>query len=778
MSKTFQVKVYSATDEYITVWKDIVSAVEFNNELNSAGGQLSVTLARNAGDYGEGTDVDFNLKVKVYCFDNDAPNGTLVFQGYVSSYTPVYKDDNVLVTVLCYGSEFERFMLQEPIDTANSVIVDGGTVTGRLSPSYAPNSTIGGDPDGVGDYIMTGVKFVAPASMLKIPQIDVAFHHKNVYTDTTDTLTKYEYTLTLYPLSGTYPDYASPLGTVTLPVGTAPITTFDFSSYSSDLGQPPYPNVYSFVFDTPIDVTGGTTYVFVVKAPDGAMAYDAFAGSVIGDTWCEWYYDTSTISTLDSYSSGTTSTTISATEGPALYQSFTNTYARYITSADFYLKKFGSPTGSAYAKLYSHSGTFGTSGVPLTLLATSDPLSVSTLTGSSTLTNLTFSGVNQIELEASTKYVIVIEYNAGDASNDITAQVHTTSPSHAGNFGYANIGYGSWVAFPASDLKFAVYGKNVINTSVNYYKQNISGVPSENYSASGRVLPCAIYCLDGTTEVVYTSTDPSEILIDIIDKYNFLGGNVTYDDDSIDLTGTTVSYTFNTNTILEAVNKVVELCPENWYYYIDQATNLIHLHEKTNTPDHLFSLERDIADARFEKRIEDLVNTVYFTGGGTPPLYKKYTNANSVSKYGVKSQKYTDQRVTDEDTAEIIANTILETRSEPELRVKLEIIDSNNNQDMGYDLESIDVGEVVSVRNVSQQVGLSTWDVGRWDDAYWDFDVYNLSSIQMQVQKIEYKEDTMIIYASTLAVDVNKRIEDINRNLEASQTVNNPSTPT
>lgn len=789
MAKTYQVKVYSATDEYITVWKDIVSSIEFNNELNSAGGQLSITLARNAGDYGEGTDVDFNLKVKVYCFDNEATTGTLVFQGYVSSYTPVYKDDNVLVTVLCYGSEFERFMLQEPIDLTNSVVTDGGTVTGRLAPSYAPNTTIGGDPDGAGDYAMTGVKFTTPASMVKIPQIDVAFNHKNVYTDATDTLTKYEYTLTLYPLNGTYPDYTAPLGSVTLPVGTAPITTFNFDSYTSDVGQPPYPNVYSFIFDTPVDVVGGTTYVFVIKAPDGIMAYDALAASTIGDTWCEWYYDTNTSRTIDSYGVANVSVPLvlgyydPLGEGMHLGQSFVPTKAYYITAADVWLAKNSSPTGNAYVQIYAATGTHGTNAVPTgSALATSSAIDVTALPTSisptaSSLRTVTFSGANQIMLEANTTYCFVIEYTNGNSSNDIEAAADDTSPSHAGNY-FIDTAPNTWVAYNAIDLCFALYGKDVITTSINYFKGRLSGAGTEAYSASSRVIPHAVYCLDGTTTVSYTDTDPAEILMDIIDKYNFLGGTITYDADSIDLTGTTVSYTFNTNTILEAVNKVVELCPEGWYYYIDQATNIIHLHEKTNTPDHVFALEKDVADARFEKRIEDLVNTVYFTGGGSPPLYKKYTNSNSVSKYGVKSQKYTDQRVTDENTAEVIANSILSTKSEPELRVTIEVLDSNNNQDMGYDIESVDVGDVVAIRNVSQQVGLNTWDVGRWDDAYWDFNVYNLSSLQMQVQKIEYREDVMTISASTMAVGVNKRIEDINRSLEASQTVNNPSTPT
>ena len=112
MEKYYQVKVYDQNGDYITTWADVVSDIEFNNEINSAGGQLQLTLARSAGDYGEGTDVDFGFKVQVYCFDTEEPKGLLVFQGYISAYTPIYKDDKVEITILGYGAELNDFVVE------------------------------------------------------------------------------------------------------------------------------------------------------------------------------------------------------------------------------------------------------------------------------------------------------------------------------------------------------------------------------------------------------------------------------------------------------------------------------------------------------------------------------------------------------------------------------------------------------------------------------------------------------------------------------------------
>lgn len=112
MAKYFQVKVYNKAGTYLTTWKDVVTNIEFNNEINSAGGQMKLTLARNAGDYGEGSDVDFGHRVKVYVFDKEEPNGLLLFQGFISGYTPIYKNDKVDVTILSYGAELTDFILE------------------------------------------------------------------------------------------------------------------------------------------------------------------------------------------------------------------------------------------------------------------------------------------------------------------------------------------------------------------------------------------------------------------------------------------------------------------------------------------------------------------------------------------------------------------------------------------------------------------------------------------------------------------------------------------
>jgi hypothetical protein len=116
-------------------------------------------------------------------------------------------------------------------------------------------------------------------------------------------------------------------------------------------------------------------------------------------------------------------------------QAFTGTAVR-ITSARFFLAKSGLPTGNAVAKLYAISGAFGSTAIPTgAALATSDNFNV-TMVGTFptfTLFEITFTGANQFQMVAGTNYAITLEYNGGDASNQLLVGVDASSSTHSGN---------------------------------------------------------------------------------------------------------------------------------------------------------------------------------------------------------------------------------------------------------------------------------------------------------------------------------------------------------
>ena len=145
----------------------------------------------------------------------------------------------------------------------------------------------------------------------------------------------------------------------------------------------------------------------------------------------------------------------------AIGQSFTCGSTLKITSVKFYLTKDASPTGLGHAVLYAHSGTYGTSSVPTgAALATSDDFDVSDLAYNLALITFNFTGEEQYEMQADTKYCIVFENPASgtiNISSHTSTGVDSSSPTHDGNA--LNYLDGGWAALSTNDIPFYVYGE-------------------------------------------------------------------------------------------------------------------------------------------------------------------------------------------------------------------------------------------------------------------------------------------------------------------------------
>jgi hypothetical protein len=137
---------------------------------------------------------------------------------------------------------------------------------------------------------------------------------------------------------------------------------------------------------------------------------------------------------------------------PKIGQSFTAIDGT-LDSCKFLCYRYGSPTGTVYARLYAQSGVFGTSSVP-----TGGPLAQATRDvssiGSGGMQLETFTFDNTVGLTAGEKYVVTIEYVGGDASNMLRVGVDIASVTHAGNPSF----YAPpWTPYPGEELPFYVY---------------------------------------------------------------------------------------------------------------------------------------------------------------------------------------------------------------------------------------------------------------------------------------------------------------------------------
>ena len=163
--------------------------------------------------------------------------------------------------------------------------------------------------------------------------------------------------------------------------------------------------------------------------------------------------DQASTQTEDSYD-GSHDTALTIAAGTGGGQSFT-AIGGNLTSMAAYFSGVCTGAFNVNAKLYAHSGTYGTNSVPTgAALATSDNVLCSSLVVGSYNT-FTFSGGNQVALTNGTHYVITIEVATG-AGASITWDSDNTSPNHSGNASTFN--GASWSAVGSSDQLFSVGG--------------------------------------------------------------------------------------------------------------------------------------------------------------------------------------------------------------------------------------------------------------------------------------------------------------------------------
>jgi hypothetical protein len=139
----------------------------------------------------------------------------------------------------------------------------------------------------------------------------------------------------------------------------------------------------------------------------------------------------------------------------AYAQSFTGNGQR-MYSAGYLLTKTGSPTGNVQAKIYAHTGTFG-SGKPVgSPIAVSNLLDASTLDGTpDTYYLFTFSGENRVVLENGVNYCISIEHDNPSYTDVVSISINSTSKTMAGNLSYPN-GDGSWTAIDSAEVILSI----------------------------------------------------------------------------------------------------------------------------------------------------------------------------------------------------------------------------------------------------------------------------------------------------------------------------------
>ena len=262
------------------------------------------------------------------------------------------------------------------------------------------------------------------------------------------------------------------------------------------------------------------------------------------------------------------------------------------------------------------------------------------------------------------------------------------------------------------------------------------------------------YSLSPSTAHTYTSSDPSTgILSNLMAYYTSSGGALTLSTPSA--TGYSVTYTFNINTTLEGIQKSAELGPSNWYWYTNPATDTLYYKQTATTADHTLIKGRHINELSIEATKEQIANVVYFTGGEVSAGVNAYVNVNSTTSLASNRRglvRLNDPKVkgaSGNATGTIIANNYINGHNAQTYITQVEVVDGT------YDITTFDLGEIVGFASFGTFV----------------------DRLLLQIVGMQRKVDSVVLSLGELPHRATEQMEQVQKSLEATQTVNNPTAP-
>lgn len=293
-----------------------------------------------------------------------------------------------------------------------------------------------------------------------------------------------------------------------------------------------------------------------------------------------------------------------------------------------------------------------------------------------------------------------------------------------------------------------VNGEMYVNVSRN---SNFVPTPISDVSAAADLYFKTWYS-GNSVEFTYTSTDPSTMLLSLMARYALAGGLITVSGDSVSLTGVSATYRFKLNTAWDAIKKCLQLAPSGWYFYVDVASDVLYFKQTSITADFMLTKGKEIGEFKLIATIENITNSLYFSGGPTAGvnLFKFYSNYVSIGLYGARLKRISDNRVTAGATADLIGNSTVADDAAEKYQTEVVILDDIVN---------------ASLYTLGKTVGFQGFQT-------------ETDSLILQIVRIDYSPDQVKIMLGSLPVRVNSSLEQLRRDVEAEQTLDNPASPT
>lgn len=217
------------------------------------------------------------------------------------------------------------------------------------------------------------------------------------------------------------------------------------------------------------------------------------------------------------------------------------------------------------------------------------------------------------------------------------------------------------------------------------------------------------------------STGTTQSTIDSITTHPY-ANPYTLDPMSVAYTGQPIQFAFQNQDLLSSLSNVLLLSPANYFFRMNQDKTTYFGQIPTNAT-YTLMLGQHITSIQYSVDNVPRKNVIVVQGKGT---VRATATGSSVSSIGERVHFKSDNRITDTNTAQLLANGILALYDQPQIRATVKIPDYRGDQQpgLGYDIEKFKVGQTVkisdakappdSILGIGSTWGSFVWGAGKW----------------------------------------------------------------
>lgn len=175
--QTYLYKVYSSTGTFIGLLdpNKVISDFTYNQTIGTAAVQTQITLLETTPDQTIYTRENI---IRVYEFSQYYPNGTKVFDGYISKAKPINSNDTLLLTCISQGQDMSQYLARSANILDQSQATDSSNVTVNAASFVSNNVWLGQEVNpGAGVVNITKFTLEMAAVTTNNPQVTVTLYN-------------------------------------------------------------------------------------------------------------------------------------------------------------------------------------------------------------------------------------------------------------------------------------------------------------------------------------------------------------------------------------------------------------------------------------------------------------------------------------------------------------------------------------------------------------------------------------------------------------------------